>query len=311
MSGLVIPFCIYYNIDKLTDTYWSRITSARVVETEKDGKVEVSFECSPKLFPDKDRWILGAVFYTISPIVKPIPRGMVLMRAHHKEAFPYDTNKVEVGWNPFHIYTNANTFVTYSRPVQNTIPLYFWKRYEHVFPTFSKNPPNKNVWEQSSLSPVWVMWNWYYDFDTNKVVKNNRLTLKRLQKAIKEGESNLQLSDHLDHYTRFICQDNLCVPGPKGKKGYINCLLPCLEKTIEENEFTDEPGVSQKLIDYNTLSPAEMVSQAAKKTPTFFKFFKTTSDTQIIIVSIVFGVSFMALIYLVFLKGKRTGIALV
>ncbi len=310
MSGLVIPFCIYYNVSEASDIYWSRITSARVVETEKDGKIEVSFECSPELFPQRDRWVLGAVFYAISPIIKPIPRGMVLMRAHHKEAFPYDTTKMNVAWNPFTIYNDANTFVTYSRPVQNTIPMYFWERYEHVFPTFSKNPPSKGGWEQSELSPIWVMWDWYYNFDTNKVVKNNRLTIERLQEAIKEG-SHLKLSDHLDHYTRFICQDNICVPDPKGVKGYINCLLPCLEKSIEEDEFTDEPGVSQKLIDYNTLTPQQLFAKAAKKTPTFFKFFKATSDAQVIIVSVVFGVSFMALIFLVFLKGKRTGIALV
>jgi hypothetical protein len=216
---------------------------------------------------------------------------MILIRAHHKEAFPYDTHRVDVGWNPFHIYTDANTFVTYTRPVQNTIPLYFWQRYEHVFPTFNKNPPNKNVWDQPDLSPVWVMWDWYYDFNTKKVVKNKDL-------------------EALGNYTKFICQDNICVPDPNGKEGYINCLLPCLEKSIEENEFTDEPGVSQKLIDYNTLTPKEMAARMTKKTPVFFKFFKTTSDTQIIIVSVVFGVTFMALIYLIFLKGKRTGSSL-
>jgi hypothetical protein len=151
-SKSIIPFCIYHYINTDTDTYYSYISYARPVKRE-DGTFY--FDC----IVGKDyKWKFYGVFYAVSPLINPYPTGMKLFYATKRDSFPYCTTDVGVQYDPYNTKDHTVYFTTYNQPVLNTVPLYFHKRGEFVFPTFDKKPPNDDSnWNSTDISPVYVM----------------------------------------------------------------------------------------------------------------------------------------------------------
>lgn len=72
-------------------------------------------------------WKYSFTFLAISPLVRPIPRGMNLIRAELSPSFPYATTSIYAVYDPFTVpSSNVSyvSFITYTQPVPNTIKIY-------------------------------------------------------------------------------------------------------------------------------------------------------------------------------------------
>jgi len=153
-TGQVIPFCLYHRIDAATNTYLGFISSPRKTLME-DGTENYGCAPEPKTYR---QWIFAGMFYGMMPNFRPIPVGMKLFCAQRSGSYPYDTADVTLTYDPFNIKNDCVYFMTFSQPVPNTVPLYFHKLGLHVFPSFDKFPPSDDTaWEQTDISPVFVM----------------------------------------------------------------------------------------------------------------------------------------------------------
>jgi len=99
----------------------------------------------------KENWKLYKEFYAISPILRPIPTGMKLVRVEISESFPYNIKNVEYIYDPY-IIKMGTFFITYNQPTPNTIPLYLYNINNNIIPSFDKT--NDLMLE---ISPIYVM----------------------------------------------------------------------------------------------------------------------------------------------------------
>lgn len=154
MNDVVIPYCIYHYIDSNTKAYWGFIGSPQKVK-KKDGTISYRCAPEPKIF---NGWFLAGVFYAIDPSFRPIPVGMKIFCAKRSVSFPYVTKNVQLMYDIYNIKDDCVYFTTYNTQVPNTVPLYFHKIGNIVFPSFDINPPYENPnWTKSEISQVFVM----------------------------------------------------------------------------------------------------------------------------------------------------------
>ena len=126
----VLPFCIYHWRDTSTHVIRSLVLRAEsIIDSGKGGKVE--YHCLvPKQGGPHGRWILSARFYAINPSLIPIPSGLTLFCAKHRNEWPYDTLSVEPIYDLYDLDVSENCvfFVAYSKPVPGSAPLYVYSK---------------------------------------------------------------------------------------------------------------------------------------------------------------------------------------
>ncbi len=237
------------------------------ITTSKNGK------CSPTF----NNYFLGAVFYGWKNDIRPFPSGTLLFRSTFKTSPPYNTVLIKPSFDPFFRHPNAVNFVTYSQPAPNIVPMYIYHKNKSVFLTFKHIPG----WEEDILSPIYVMWEFYTDFGPN-FTKRTKVTNPNLSK--------------LGNYSKFSCVDLICVPDKKSDKSFLECFKLCLEKGKKQYRLTQKLGMDPRLYE---------LSQMANKKSGFFRFFGKASKGVWIAILIIFGLSLIFLLILLFLKLKK------
>lgn len=161
----IIPFCIYHYTDPDTGTYLGFIGMPQITRT-KSGKITYKCITEPKTFRG---WKNTGVFYAITPMIRPIPFGMYMFCAQKANGFPYDTSDMYNVMDSYNIKNNCVYFITYSRPVPNTVPLYMHKIGTTVFPSFDPKPPSNDEWTTTDVSPLYVMTPGIFGNDLGKI----------------------------------------------------------------------------------------------------------------------------------------------
>ena len=156
----LMPFCLYHWVDKARFIYKSYIIPAI-------RKADGQYECMNSDLLSKDGWKLVSIFFAVNPSYKPIPREMQLFRVQRNKEFPYDVTDVNINYDIYNIDDNSVYFITYTKPVPNTIPLYIWKNNGSTFidfastsPPAEQNVPSKNMSHSQDISHILTEKGW-------------------------------------------------------------------------------------------------------------------------------------------------------
>jgi hypothetical protein len=162
---VIVPFCIYHFINRHTNTYYGFIN----YPTKFMDNTTI-LKCPPDNLDEYGAWFLYGTFYAISPLIRPIPNGLKLFSAVKREAYPYDTKRLDYVYQ-FNPSVNTINFITWSQPVPDTVNLYIHiSPFGGIFPSFDKNPPQSRQqpesdntengsnkgWTEASFSPIRV-----------------------------------------------------------------------------------------------------------------------------------------------------------
>lgn len=194
-NNLILKYYIYTYIDNTTNVYRGLIS----YESQLQNKINSG-------------WTLTGEFYAINPSLKPIPKNTKIFSLKIKDYYPYDISTYKMLYDIFEVNDKLNdnfyvNFITYNRPVLNSVPLYFYELDNSILPSFDKNPPNSNYRLALGINPIFVL--------KNKNVK-------------------------------FYCDNGKCLPGPMANNyfhpnmeyddtlSYNDCLNKCTNK---ENKF--------------------------------------------------------------------------
>jgi hypothetical protein len=264
----ILPFCIYHYFEEQTEAVYGYLGLPEKVR--RNG--EISFHCSTSKNGTDTKWKFNSSFYAIEPSFRPIPSGMKIFCVETNSSFPYDSLKLKVVYDPFTIASNCVYFITYIKPVPNTIPLYFFKKGIHLLPSFEKTPPSSE-WVEDDLSPIFVM--------TTSTV------------------GDLSVNKTLN----FNCINGRCIPwvnsipdvyGDNNSLFELNkCVLYCNELTVTDNKS----GEPLQLIDRIAL-------QTYKKR-NFTSFIRKVSLNTVMVILSLFIVILILLVYALQNKIQR------
>lgn len=264
----IIPFCIYHysNVSANEIFGYVGLSSQEI----KDDKIKI--ECSMHKNINgigKNLWFYNTTFYAIEPSFRPIPAGMKIFCVERNASFPYDSKKLKIVYDPFTIDSNCTYFITYNKPVPNTVPLYFHRYGDHVFPSLIKTPP-KPDWTQEELSPVFVM---APETVGDIYSKNNQL--------------------------KFNCINGRCIPWVKnipnvyGNRNKLfsfeQCVLYCNELVVSDN---------------HSGAPLQLIDRIYNETPENQSVLSFKGKISLTIIGIVLILAFI-LIVVLYLTGKN------
>ena len=145
MSDPLITICVYHRVD----TSGHRFSFM----TYSDGTA-----CPPPPAA-YGNWYLYDTFYAFSPMLRPIPEGLKLIRVRQFGTYPYSTEVVQYNYDPFDVDDQSIYFLTWTQPVPHTSPLYLWRtNYDATYATFdATNLKSEMNWDKELISPVFVL----------------------------------------------------------------------------------------------------------------------------------------------------------
>ena len=265
----IIPYCIYHYIDMNTNTYHGYIGEPSLVN--KNGNI--IYKCLNNTNGNgyDDRWVLYGSFFVVSPMIRPIPRGLKLMNANKAGKYPYNTESLKYSYDSFSVEPNSVSFLTWTKPVHGTVPLYIHITPSGgVYPSFDENPPQTEGWTKDIMSPIYVL------VDPNNYVGDST----NLFQYERDKNDIIQFKFKEDH--------GRCVPDPTGIS--INqCFL-----------LTDE--MDELLSDVQPKSLLQRIKKEQKE-QSFEIFFKNLSPI-IISITILFFVLSLIICIVILLNSK-------
>jgi hypothetical protein len=195
---IIIPFCIFHYDDPESSTYRGIINyPTRIVSHEGIAKLEC--------LEYGEKWKQYGMFYAFSPIIRPIPAGLKLVNAGRIERDPWTANSINYVFNPFNSKKTGVYFITWTNPVNGTVPLYLHITPSgDIYPSFDQSPPGNSAhgWKQDKMSPIYVLVD--TENHTSKV-------------GINENPLPIWPRD-VNNYPLFFFKesDNKCIPNIKG-----------------------------------------------------------------------------------------------
>ena len=214
-SNIIIPLCIYHNINQQTNTYLAYLSYPSAVN--KNGQ-EV-FECNRLRNEGYDnRWRYYGTFYAISPMIRPIPQSLKMIKCEHMGKYPYNTSTIKYVYDLFNIDKNAISFITWTKAVQGTVPLYLYTTPDGCFPSFDKNLS----WGQNIMSPIFVM------IDPLKNTFITDSTSSSFHEFERDKNGIIQF--------KFSPIQARCLPDNKGMS-LAKCFLLTDENILKNNDF--------------------------------------------------------------------------
>ena len=150
---LIAQFCIFHYEDFEKNIFRSYITYERKLEI--DGKTVTCYPLPSKL----GNWKLYGKFYAISSFFRPIPHGLKLLntKVQNQRDGILDLDHM---YDPFNTSNVNVNFMTWTKKVPETVPLYLHKTPDNfTYVSFDENPPVKHIkgWERDDLSPIYVL----------------------------------------------------------------------------------------------------------------------------------------------------------
>ena len=179
----VIPIGLYYN---------DKIMSKLALPEIKNGK---------EYFPEKNgEWKLSTVFYVINYMVlPPLPRGCAPLIVNQNNNI--GTNAFGVQFDVFDFEDNPSDikFIAYILPVNNTIPLYMFKKQippYNLYFSFNSELPSKDFYPGDAGTHGWGYDNIQGNRSTSPIYVMNK------------------------KFNKFICFNSMLIPSKKGKTLY-------------------------------------------------------------------------------------------
>jgi len=155
MRDLIYPLCIYSSVG-----YKSFVGLPQL-------NAQGEYECIDEFtLYDKDLEVTmkkEGMIYVVSGYVKPIPKDMQMYCISTSLSRPYITTGFEIFYDVFErdiAYQDIEciTFLAYSTPKPNTVPLYVWSNGEEVFISLDPTKPQGDNWTAPpGGSPIFVM----------------------------------------------------------------------------------------------------------------------------------------------------------
>lgn len=273
-SFIISPFCIMHYDNPETNTYHGFINYSIKIKTKSGENI---LKCPSYSHSLKKHH----TFYAFSPMIRPIPTGLKLINAKKLNKNPYNTTKIRFAYDPFDIQQDSVSFITWTQPVDGTVPLYLHiSPSGYSYPSFDINPPSKGKWTKNKLSPIYVLVNPYTHTTT---LDSN---LHELPKWKKDTNGNLIF--------KFTESDNRCIPDPNGVS-IEQCFLETDVDVLNKNIF--HSGVIP------LLTKIEKLSQHSDFN--IQNFFKHVPNYAIIISITLFILSLITCIIILSKKKKK------
>jgi hypothetical protein len=275
-----IPFCIFHYNDTSTNTYRGFIHNPYKLADQNGQKI---FKCK-SILKSYGSWKFYNTFYAFSPMLRPIPTGLKLINSNTLGSYPYSTKNIDYGYDPFDVQPKNVSFLTWSRPVNNTVPLYLHISPEgRSYPSFDPNPPHKNGWTKNIMSPLYVL--------VDPKEYNGPEKYKKTLPNYKRDKYGIPIFN-------FSSIDGRCLPTPNGIS-LDKCFLLTDENILEK----EQPTWYRPLLDQ--LKQEEEKPKPIKKHQYFSnknrlkKFFINLSPTIIILfISLFFSSLIISIIIL-------------
>jgi hypothetical protein len=259
----LIPYCIYHFND--TNIDFGYIGSPSLVNNYGN----ILYKCLDNVVGNgfDDRWKLYGTFFAISPMVRPIPRGLKLINANKAGKYPYDTESIRYSYDVFTIESNSVSFLTWTKPIDGTVPLYLYITPRGgSYPSFNKISI-KEGWSENIISPIYVL------VDPKNYIgsSTNLFKFKRDKNDLIEF--------------KFTPVHDRCIPDPTGVN--LNTCFLLTEKTIQ---LSDE---------INTVDILQMLT--TKKKQNITTFLKNLSPIIIFIIILFFMLSLITCIVILYM----------
>ncbi len=134
----IIPIYLYHNIDIKNKVFLSKLSLTKIKDVN---------------------WKLHKLFYVFSNNIRPIPEGTKLFYVKHKNTKPYNIIEYKFVYDTENntIDKDKISFITYNRPVYNSIKLYFYFNpniKNNIFATFDENMVKNTKWQLVSICPI-------------------------------------------------------------------------------------------------------------------------------------------------------------
>ena len=264
---LIDQFCIFHYDDFEKNIFRSYITYER--KAELNGKTVTCYPLPSNL----GKWTLYGKFYAISSLFRPVPHGLKLLNTeveNKRDGILY----LEHMYDPFNTSNVDVNFITWTKKVSETVPLYL-----HITPdnftyvSFDQNPTVADTegWGLNELSPIYVLVdNSYYQSYKNSPYKINDFPKD------KNGVPKFKFSDPNDR----------CVP-TSNKNGMS--LERCFLKA-DENVYNDPSENSISLI-----QRLDYIIDTGNKS----KIAETYSKIPFVVVCLVVLIFFIVTVFLV------------
>jgi hypothetical protein len=244
----IIPYCIYHYLEAETQIFYSYIDNPTKIQ---NLSTNIEFKCIPDSF-NTNKWILYNTFYALSPMIRPIPNGLKLINSVRLSYYPYITQKIEYAYDPFNIEKNSVSFLTWTKPVSNSVPLYIHITPQgNCFPSFDENPPeNKPGWSQALISPLFVL----VDPETSGI--NLDLNNNKLPQLTKDKHGIPEF--------KFIERDNKCQPTNQGMS-LEKCFLLIDKDLLDSKQYTSHT-ILEKISQLKNKPNKKVISKSFKNT---------------------------------------------
>ena len=146
-KDLILKYYTYYYFDNSSHIYKG------LISYEEDLKARLN-----------SGWILNGEFYGVNPYLRPIPKNMKLFSLELKNYYPYDILSYKLLYDIYEVDNLKDqfhvNFITYNRPVLNTVPLYFYAIGSNILPSFDdKSPFGENYELELGVNPIYVIKN--------------------------------------------------------------------------------------------------------------------------------------------------------
>lgn len=148
--SILLPYFIYNITDKKNNIYKSFISPGIIM---KNGEYKDIYADTLS----QNGWKKTGIFFGVNPAYKPIPNEMQLFKITLNNTFPYDIKNISLQYDIYNISNNYIYFITYTKPVINTIPLYIWENNNSTWVTFSSNSPDQKGWKSNLINPIYVI----------------------------------------------------------------------------------------------------------------------------------------------------------
>ena len=148
----IVPFCLFQYINNAETDYRGYIGNPQLEKQEGGALIYTCKKDNIELA----KWKYVRKFYAVSPMFRPIPTGMKLICVKSSDNAPFRTTDVSVNYDMFTFEPACTYFITYTEPLANTVPLFFYRLADSIFPSFTNTPPSPE-WEEVEFSPIFVM----------------------------------------------------------------------------------------------------------------------------------------------------------
>lgn len=268
----VIPFCVYHWVDPSLATYRGYV-SGPDISRGKDGKLK--YTCShPSPINPYGEWSLAFTFYAVNPMVRPIPNGMGLFCAQRRTAFPWDTTRIRLVYDPFDISSECVYFITYTKPTPWTKPLYVHQQGtvdfpKACFPTWDPNPPvsdtrGKYVLNKTNIFSTQPAYKWDgKPSDESQLANAGQSSGERTLLGWHHAKifPFFVMSPELfgDDYSniRFICQNAHCIPY-NPNNDYVERVSIAINNRLHDPKKPTPRKLTECVVRCNQLVPEEL-----------------------------------------------------